>query len=262
MIDWLAPGAPFPEVSTALDFPNGLLAASEDVSAARLLEAYPRGIFPWYSEGDPVLWWSPHPRMVLYTAELHLSRSLRKTLRAAARDPAVTLRLDGDFEAVMRACAEPRDGQPGTWISEAIVTAYGDLARRGLAHSVELWRDGQLSGGAYGVALGRMFYGESMFSRARDASKIALATLVALLRQEGVPVIDCQQKTGHLASLGAREIGRREFCAHLARTVPLAAVDWAAYRGVRLNGLLEAWLDGQDQERRQAQQDRGSTDSN
>jgi leucyl/phenylalanyl-tRNA--protein transferase len=246
MIAWLGLGASFPDVESALEFPNGLLAASEHVDERWLLAAYSKGIFPWYAEGDPVLWWCPDPRMVLYTGELRVSRSLGKTLRAAAGDPARSLRLDGDFEGVMRACAAPREAQAGTWISEEMIAAYVALARRDLAHSIELWEDGRLAGGAYGVSLGRMFFGESMFSAARDASKICLAALVQILRREGVPVIDCQQKTAHLASLGAREIGRREFCAHLARAVGQPPVDWQKYRGMRLNSLLEDCRKGVD----------------
>jgi leucyl/phenylalanyl-tRNA--protein transferase len=241
MIAWLEPGAPFPDVARALKTPNGLLAASEAVTTEDLVAAYPKGIFPWYSEGDPVLWWCPDPRMVLPTAELRVSRSLRKTLRALTRDPAWELRLDVDFTAVMRACAAPRDGQEGTWISEEIIAAYGGLARRDLAHSMEVWKDGILVGGAYGVAMGRMFFGESMFSRVTDASKIALATLVALLSQEQVPVIDCQQRTPHLASLGAREMQRSAFCAHVAQATALQPVDWRAYRDAPLNRLLEKY---------------------
>jgi leucyl/phenylalanyl-tRNA--protein transferase len=246
MIAWLEPGQPFPDVGSALASPNGLLAATAQVNARWLLAAYPRGIFPWYGEGDPVLWWCPDPRMVLPTAQFRVTRSLRKTLRAVVADPHRDLRLDSDFEAVMRACAAPREGQEGTWISEEIIAAYAALARRDQAHSIELWEDGRLVGGAYGVSLGRMFFGESMFSAARDASKIALATLVALLQHEGVPMIDCQQRTAHLASLGAREIGRREFCAHVARYVQDPAPDWQAYRGMRLNRLLAAHASGTD----------------
>jgi leucyl/phenylalanyl-tRNA--protein transferase len=241
MIAWLEPGAPFPDVAGAMDAPNGLLAASETVTTASLLAAYPRGIFPWYSEGDPVLWWCPDPRMVLPTAEFRVARSLRKRLAAVARDPAWEIRLDSDFTAVMRACAEPRAGQEGTWISEEIIGAYGGLARQDMAHSIEVWHDGLLVGGAYGVALGRMFFGESMFSRRTDASKVALATLVALLSQEQVPVIDCQQRTPHLASLGAREMQRSAFCAHVAQAVALEPVDWRAYRDNPLNRLLEKY---------------------
>jgi leucyl/phenylalanyl-tRNA--protein transferase len=241
MIAWLEPGAPFPDVAGAMESPNGLLAASEDITTAHLLAAYPRGIFPWYSEGDPVLWWSPDPRMVLHTAELRVSRSLRKRLAAVARDPAWDIRLDSDFTAVMRACAAPRAGQEGTWISEEIITAYAGLAARDQAHSLEVWHDGALVGGAYGVSLGRMFFGESMFSRQTDASKVALSALVALLSQEQVPVIDCQQRTQHLASLGAREMPRRAFCAHVAQAAALEPIDWRAYRDKPLNRLLEKY---------------------
>jgi leucyl/phenylalanyl-tRNA--protein transferase len=241
MIAWLLPGRPFPDVAGALDTPNGLLAASETLSTADLVAAYPRGIFPWYSDGDPVLWWCPDPRMVLRTADLRVSRSLRKTLRAVLADPGWELRLDHDFAAVMRACAQPRDDQDGTWISAEIIAAYSGLAARDMAHSLEVWKDGALVGGAYGVAMGRMFFGESMFARVTDASKIALAGLVALLSQEQVPVIDCQQKTAHLASLGAREMPRSEFCAHVAQAASLAPIDWRSYRNTPLNRLLEKY---------------------
>jgi len=241
MIAWLEPGIPFPDVEAALAAPNGLLAASDTVTTEQLLQAYARGIFPWYSEGDPVFWWCPQPRLVLHTDRLRVSRSLRKTLHAVRVDPRCELRIDVDFEAVMRACAAPRAGQAGTWISEEIIAAYVGLARRGQAHSMEFWRDGRLAGGAYGVSLGRMFFGESMFSRERDTSKIALAALVALLWRERVPVIDCQQRTAHLISLGAEEMPRGAFCAHVAQSVTRDPVDWAVYRDQRLNGLLESY---------------------
>lgn len=243
MIPWLAPGQPFPPASAALEWPNGLLAASAEISIERLLAAYRQGIFPWYSEDEPVLWWSPDPRMVLYTDEMKVSRSFAKTLRRATHDAAVELRLDSNFVGVIHACAQPRDGDPRTWITGAVSDAYIELHRRGLAHSVETLVDGRLAGGLYGVALGRMFYGESMFSRAADASKIALAALVQLLRTEQVPVIDCQQNTRHLASLGAREIARSEFVAQLQSSVAAAPVDWAAYAGRPLNALLNVMLD-------------------
>lgn len=238
MIPWLAPGSPFPPVDAALDEPNGLLAASGDLSARRLIDAYVRGIFPWYVEGEPVLWWSPDPRMVLPTGELKVSRSLRKRLRSACRTGSPIVRVNAAFEPVMRACAAPRDGQEGTWITPDIVEAYVDLHRRGLAHSVETWERGRLVGGLYGVCLGRMFYGESMFALAADASKIALAGLVQILLAERVPMIDCQQNTMHLASLGAREIPRAEFCAHVAQAVRAAPIDWAAYAAGPLNPML------------------------
>jgi leucyl/phenylalanyl-tRNA--protein transferase len=238
MIPWLAPGQPFPPVRAALAHPNGLLAASRELSAERLIDAYRHGIFPWYSEGEPVLWWSPHPRMVLFADEFRISRSFGKTLRRAARGEGVELRANSAFEAVMRACAEPRGGENGTWITPAVMAAYGVLHRRGLAVSVETWRDGALVGGLYGVALGRMFYGESMFARVPDASKIALAALVRLLLSEEVRVIDCQQNTRHLASLGAREIGRAGFLAHVRTAVEAAPIDWRAYMDRPLNALL------------------------
>jgi len=241
MIAWLAPASPFPAVETAMEQPNGLLAASRDLSPRRLLEAYPRGIFPWYSPGDPVLWWSPDPRLVLPVAEFRVTRSLRKTLRAVAGDPQRELRVDHGFEAVMRRCAAPRPGQDGTWISEEIIAAYSALAQRGLAHSIELWDGDTLAGGLYGVCLGRMFFGESMFSGVRDGSKIALAALVTILLHERVPVIDCQQRTAHLASLGAREMPRAQFCAHVRQAVVQEPVDWTPYRGSRLNRLLEEY---------------------
>lgn len=207
MIPWLRGDTPFPPVSKALQSPNGLLCAGGDLSPERIVEAYSRGIFPWFSEGDPILWWSPDPRMVLFPAELKVSRSLRK---AVARGDYET-RVDTAFREVMQACAQPRNGQGGTWIVPEMVDAYTRLHERGLAHSVESWRDGELVGGLYGVALGKVFFGESMFARAPDASKVALVKLVQRLAADGYRVIDCQQATAHLASLGAREIPRKEF---------------------------------------------------
>ncbi len=239
MIPWVTAGEPFPPVESALSEPNGLLAASIELEPGQLLAAYRQGIFPWYAGDQPVLWWSPDPRMVLLVAQFRVSRSLRRRLRAVAADPALALTVDTDFDAVMAACAVPRPGQDGTWIGAAVRSAYGALARAGHAHSVELRRGDELLGGLYGVALGRMFFGESMFARETDASKVALAALVALMRCEGVPMIDCQQKTAHLASLGGHEIRRRDFCAHLARAAARPAIDWTAYRGRRLNAVLE-----------------------
>lgn len=238
MIPWLAADQPFPPVSSALSTPNGLLAASSELTAERLLTAYPQGIFPWYSDDEPVLWWSPDPRMVLFTDELKISRSFARTLRKMAGDPSIELRLDADFAAVVSACADPRDEDAGTWITDSVADAYNELHHRGFAHSIETWVAGELTGGLYGVALGRMFYGESMFSRAADTSKIALAALVQLLRGEQVRVIDCQQKTRHLASLGAREVPRGEFVAHLQTSVRAAPIAWEAYAGRPLNALL------------------------
>jgi len=207
MIPWLGDDTPFPPVSKALKSPNGLLCAGGDLSPERLVDAYSHGIFPWFSDGDPILWWSPDPRMVLYPEELRVSRSLRKTVARGAFET----RYDTAFREVMQACAAPRDGQGGTWIVPEMVDAYTRLHERGLAHSVESWLDGELAGGLYGVALGKVFFGESMFTRAPDASKVALVQLVERLKAAGYRVIDCQQATAHLASLGAREIPRKAF---------------------------------------------------
>lgn len=192
--------------------PNGLLAAGGDLTPLRILAAYRRGIFPWYSAGDPILWWSPNPRMVLFPAELKLSRSLARTLRNLS----YTVRLDTSFADVIHACATtPRGGQASTWITAEMQSAYHQLHRLGYAHSVETWIDGKLAGGLYGVALGGIFYGESMFSRVRDASKIALAHLCVHLNRLGFGIIDCQMETTHLVSLGARPIPRDDFIAAL-----------------------------------------------
>jgi len=241
MIPWLRPGAPFPPVATALRSPNGLLCATAEVTQQRLVDAYRLGIFPWYSAGEPVLWWSPDPRMVLRPEEFHVSRSLRKALRKAAGGQRVALRIDTAFERVMRECAAARPGQEGTWITEAIVEAYCALHRRALAHSFEVWDGAELVGGLYGVSLGRMFFGESMFARATDASKIALAALVGVLRAEAVPLIDCQQSSPHLASLGAREIPRSEFVMHVAQAAQAPAIDWKHYSGEPLHRILLAY---------------------
>ena len=208
MIPWLDVDTPFPPVEQAAREPNGLLAAGFDLSPARILDAYRHGIFPWYSEGQPVLWWSPDPRMVLPPAGVRITRSMAKVLRN--RDYEV--RCDTSFEAVMRACAEPRDGAAGTWISEDMISAYCALHEQGYAHSVETWVDGRLAGGLYGMAIGRIFYGESMFSRVRDGSKIALIHLARYLESQGFALIDCQMNTAHLGSMGGHEIPRREFC--------------------------------------------------
>jgi leucyl/phenylalanyl-tRNA--protein transferase len=215
MIPWLKPGDPFPPVERALDEPNGLLAAGADLSEARLLDAYAHGIFPWYSDGQPILWWSPDPRMVLIPAELRIPRSLRK--RLARRDYEV--RADTAFEEVIGACAEPRRGHDGTWITEDMAEAYLRLHRSGVAHSIETWIDGTLVGGLYGVTLGRMFYGESMFAREPDASKIALTHLVWQLARWNYGMIDCQMTTQLLARFGAREIPRAAFVRKLVELV-------------------------------------------
>jgi leucyl/phenylalanyl-tRNA--protein transferase len=206
---------PFPPVEQALIEPNGLLAVGGDLSAARLLDAYHLGIFPWFNEGDPILWWSPDPRMVLFPGEFNLSDSLRKKIRKNQ----FVIRFDSAFEQVMRACAAPRHEQGGTWIIEEMIQAYCELHRLGFAHSVEVWLNDELVGGLYGMSIGKMFYGESMFSRQPNTSKIALAHLAKQLERWGFGMIDCQMKTPHLASLGAREISRTEFCVRLQELI-------------------------------------------
>ncbi len=207
---WLGPDddtTPFPDVRRSLTEPNGLLAVGGSLNITRLLNAYRHGIFPWYNADQPLLWWSPDPRTVLFPASFKLSRSLRKTLRR----PIYEVTLDTAFAAVVAACAAPRSGDSGTWITPAMAQAYRDLHVAGYGHSVEVWRDGDLVGGLYGVALGRVFYGESMFSAMRDGSKIALAYLAGQLRAWNFAVIDCQMHTAHLQSLGAEEIPRAHF---------------------------------------------------
>lgn len=219
MIPWLHANDPFPPVHRASREYNGLLAAGGDLSVPRLLAAYRQGIFPWFNADEPILWWSPDPRMVLFPAEFKLSRSLKKRLGRAD----YSVRADTAFTRVMQACAAPREreGVQGTWINAAMIAAYSALHEAGHAHSIETWfRDEKgeetLAGGLYGVAIGRVFFGESMFSRQTDASKIALAHLARWLRERDFAVIDCQMNTAHLASLGAREIPRVEFSALLA----------------------------------------------
>jgi leucyl/phenylalanyl-tRNA--protein transferase len=237
MIPWLDDDTPFPPIETALaepEGPNGLLAAGGDLSPMRILDAYRQGIFPWFSPGDPILWWSPDPRMVLFPEEFRLSRSLRKRLRRGEFE----VRIDTAFRQVMTLCARtPRAGQSGTWITRDMITAYTRLHELGCAHSVEAWTTGALDGGRpeprlvgglYGMAIGRMFYGESMFSLATDASKAAIAHLVRFLHQHGYGLIDCQMNTEHLASLGAREIPRAEFLHRLDALATRPAMDWPA----------------------------------
>jgi len=207
----------FPPVETALAEPNGLLAMGGDLSVERLLDAYRHGIFPWFNPGEPILWWSPDPRMVLVPGEIRVTRSLAKRMRNAGFE----VRLDTAFVEVMRACAAPREGAGGTWISPAMVAAYTRLFDVGYAHSVETWHAGRLVGGLYGVAIGRMFYGESMFSREPDASKVALVRLARQLQHWNFGLIDCQMETPHLASLGAHTMPRAEFTARLAELVNL-----------------------------------------
>lgn len=235
MIPWLTQDTPFPDVSKALteeEGAPGLLAAGADLSPARLLEAYRHGIFPWFSDGQPVLWWSTDPRMVLFTEKFSISHSLRKILKKIDQDRPGNgqrqgrwqVRFDTAFEAVIRACAAPRRDGGGTWISSPIIDGYTALHRQGMAHSSEVWLDGALVGGAYGVCIGRMFYGESMFARTSNASKIALAYLVHFLRSQGVTMIDCQQQTAHLASLGAEPISRAEFISRMDIAIRLPAI--------------------------------------
>ena len=260
MIPWLTDDTPFPSVERALRSPNGLLAAGGDLSVPRLLAAYRSGIFPWFNPGEPILWWCPDPRMVLIPGDLRVSRSLAKMLRNGRFE----VRCDTVFEQVMHGCAAPRtknrvghpggcdtllakpadcgNGRPtappapegsaspcqgGTWIGEDMVKAYCTLHQQGYAHSVETWLDGKLVGGLYGISIGRMFYGESMFSDVSNASKIALAHLARQLERWGFGMIDCQMSTPHLASLGAREIPRSEFIARLQELIHYAPVtDW------------------------------------
>jgi leucyl/phenylalanyl-tRNA--protein transferase len=215
-IPFLGPGEELPPSSEALEYPNGLLAAGGELTPANLLAAYRRGIFPWYEEPQPVLWWTPNPRTVLIPRELHISRSLRKALR---RDE-FALAVDTAFSRVMAACAGPRRDGDGTWIGREMLRTYIALHRQGFAHSVEvLDRSGNLVGGLYGLALGRTFFGESMFSHRTDASKVALVGLVDIMLRGGLELIDCQVGNPHLASLGARDIDRLDFEAHLAQTI-------------------------------------------
>jgi leucyl/phenylalanyl-tRNA--protein transferase len=235
VIPWLKANTPFPPIDTALADPNGLLAAGGDISDERLLAAYRRGIFPWYGEGQPVLWWSPDPRMVLFVDEFRVSRSLRKAIRQHRFE----IRIDSAFREVMHRCSTAaRPGQGGTWITPELIDAYCALHLRGQGHSVEAWHGGRLVGGLYGVGIGRMFFGESMFADETDASKVALAHLVAMARRAGMPMIDCQQETAHLASLGARPIPRSEFAGRLSALVNSIAPDDAWVPGP-LSGVLE-----------------------
>lgn len=228
MIPWLNDNTLLPPVESALRSPNGLLAAGGNLSTSRLLDAYRHGIFPWFNPGEPILWWTPDPRMVLIPGEFKASRSFIKVLRSSAYE----VRIDTAFEQVMRACAAPRDGHGGTWISEDMITAYCALHQSGYAHSVEVWMEGKLAGGLYGVSIGHMFCGESMFSLASNASKIALAHLARQFERWqlgrstgfGTCMIDCQMYTPHLASLGAREMPRSEFIARLQELVHCAPI--------------------------------------
>jgi leucyl/phenylalanyl-tRNA--protein transferase len=242
-IPWLAAGEDFPPVQSAWgpqEPAPGLLAAGGALDELTLKTAYGQGIFPWFSAGQPVLWWCPNPRMVLPVAEFRLHRSLRKTVARFADDANCAIRFDTVFEEVIQACAsKPRDGQAGTWILPEMIQAYIALHRAGYAHSVETWQDGRLTGGLYCVNLGGMVFGESMFAHRTDASKIALSALVAFCRANAVPMIDCQQNTRHLASLGAREIDREAFVADVAENARGPAPVWD-FQPVYWNQLLSA----------------------
>ena len=227
MIPWLESADAFPPLELALKEPNGLLCAGGDLSPQRLLLAYRQGIFPWYCPGEPILWWSPDPRMVLHTHRFRLHRSLRKAIERFCRTPGCEVRIDTAFDAVIHACAHaPRPGQSGTWIVPAMQQVYHDWHLAGRAHSIETWINGTLAGGLYGVQLGRFFFGESMFSRHTDASKIALVYLVRFLQAQGIEHIDCQQETGHLHSLGARPIPRSQFLGLLRDTMTHPDLHW------------------------------------
>jgi len=207
---WIDPDNPdiyFPDVEHALQEPDGLLAVGGDLQPERLLYAYRNGIFPWYGPDQPILWWSPDPRLLLYPEQLHVSHSLAKTLRQQR----FRVTFDQAFDQVIQACAAPRPGQAGTWITPEMQTAYIEMHRLGHAHSVECWQQGRLVGGLYGLAMGRVFFGESMFSHMTDASKVGFVTLVRQLERWDYRLIDCQVYTGHLERLGARMIPRREF---------------------------------------------------
>jgi len=220
MIPWLGRALAFPPLESALTEPNGLLAAGGDLSPDRLLLAYHQGIFPWFAPGEPILWWSPDPRMVLVPSELHIPRSLAKTLRHKPYE----IRFDTAFRTVISHCAgSARPGQDGTWIVPEVIDAYCRLHALGWAHSAECWMDGELVGGLYGVAIGKMFYGESMYTQRPDASKLAFVHLVQWLQQQGYGLIDCQMRTDHLARFGGREISRVDFLAELRRLTALPA---------------------------------------
>lgn len=229
-LPWLAPGEAFPPVSRTWGWRDpipGLLAAGGSLDTPTLLRAYRQGIFPWFSEDQPILWWNPNPRMVLRTADFRWHQSLRKEVRAGLRSGALRVTVDQAFENVIQACAQtPRPGQHGTWIVPDIVQAYINLHRAGHAHSVETWWHGELVGGLYCVNIGHMVFGESMFSHRSNASKTALAALVAFCRAHQLPAIDCQQNTAHLASMGAYEIPRHTFSSLLESTVDQTAPHW------------------------------------
>ena len=215
MVPWIESALDFPSVNTALAEPNGLLCVGADLAPQTIIAAYSRGIFPWFSDNQPILWWSPDPRMVLFPAEFKVSKSLAKTVNRKQFE----IRFDSAFAEVISACSEPRQQGGGTWIVPEMQVAYAQLHTLGVAHSIESWRDGKLVGGLYGLALGRMFFGESMFARETDASKVALVALVDKLKRDGFDLIDCQQETGHLASFGARPVARDNFVQRLKELI-------------------------------------------
>jgi leucyl/phenylalanyl-tRNA---protein transferase len=217
MIPWIKSARDFPAVETARIEPNGLLCMGGNLEPETILTAYSRGIFPWYSDGQPILWWSPDPRMVLFPDEFKVSKSLAKTIRAEKFE----IRFDSAFADVMTGCAAPRGRHSGTWILPPMQVAYTRLHEIGFAHSAEAWRGGELVGGLYGIAMGRMFYGESMFARETDASKVAFVAMVEKLKRDGFGLIDCQQETNHLASFGARPIPRKHFTQQLQELITL-----------------------------------------
>lgn len=216
VLDPFRSNQPFPPLYKALEEPNGLLALGGCLSTERLLNAYRNGIFPWYNPGEPILWWSPDPRLVLFPDRVNISRSLAKTLRKGL----FTVTFDRAFDQVMACCAEPRQASLGTWITDEMMQAYQDLHHQGLAHSVETWFNGELAGGLYGVTIGQIFFGESMFHKRTDASKVAFVTLARQLKQWNYRLVDCQVQTQHLLSLGAEEIARTDFSGLLKRYCP------------------------------------------
>jgi leucyl/phenylalanyl-tRNA---protein transferase len=230
LILWINDDEPLPEANRAFgpeSGMSGLLAAGGGLAISRLIEAYSHGIFPWFNQGQPVLWWSPDPRMVLRTENFKLHRSMRKTLQHFSQSDECKIRIDSAFEQVIRACAQaPRKGQPGTWIVDDMINAYIDLHHAGFAHSVETWVSNELVGGLYCVSIGSTLFGESMFAKRTDASKIALAALVAFARSQGLTWIDCQQNTKHLASLGAKEMPRSDFLQLLEQAPKHTHTEW------------------------------------
>jgi len=224
-VPWLeSSDAEFPPVELALTEPNGLLAAGGDLHAWRLLDAYQRGIFPWYESGQPILWWSPDPRLVLKPDQLRVSRSLRKLIKRRR----YSLTMDSNFTAVIQSCAESRRGDSGTWITDDMQSAFLDLHARGVAHSVEVWSGSSLVGGLYGIAMGQVFFGESMFSKEDNTSKLALVYLVKQLQRWNYQLIDCQVSSEHLCSLGATEMNRKQFTLELKKLTnsPASSNNW------------------------------------